>query len=64
MKKTPPKHLGRLVDSAVEDARKSIPPDWQWMEEDLDDLAAEVEKLRQFVAALDEECIRRGWLSR
>jgi len=60
----PPKHLGRLVEAAVEDARQGIPPDWQWMEEELDDVAVEVEKLLKFVAASDEECIRRGWLSR
>lgn len=62
--KTPPKHLGELVSLAVDDARESIPPDWQWMEEDLDDLAVEVAKLRQFVAELDHECVKRGSMSR
>jgi hypothetical protein len=54
--------LARLVDAVIADARESIPAEWQYLEEDLDDIAAEVENLQRIVAALDEACIKKGWL--
>lgn len=63
-KKLQPKKLSRMIEAAVDDACPGLPLELRGFEEDLDDIAADVGKLRKVVGELDQECIRRGWLPR